>query len=193
MPHKGRAKGNKPVSPEDLAALDKVAPRRAKRSAKNLYGLTSKQETFASLVVDGYSYVAAYRAAYDVQEDAKPSTHWRQGYDIANKPEVAARINQLQHELNEQHRALGETRAARVTAALEGIMSSAKTDSARLRAAELLGKTVGLFAEAAKDDKTAASVADLERQLADLLTQNAPAPARIEKPPAPIERDDSED
>lgn len=181
MAHKGYKQ--RPVTQAELDSIPTAsytAP--SKRSADILHGLTIKQETFANLVAMGHSYASAYRTAYDVGENTKDHTIYRDGHGVAHNPKVRARISELVELQLEEHSARQETRAARVVSTLEKVMTSAKTDSARLRAAELLGKSVGLFVDrVSKEETTHASIADLEKQLGDILKSTQPVDNKRKK------------
>lgn len=64
-------------------------------------------------------------------------------------------------------------REHRVIATLEEMMANANTDSGRLRAAELLGKTIGLYRNTpdVRDEKHV-SVAELEARLERILASS---------------------
>ena len=55
--------------------------------------------------------------------------------------------------------------------ALRDFMVNADTDSAKIRATELLGKTVGLFKADTVDDKPQKTTAELQAELQELLGQ----------------------
>ncbi len=76
------------------------------------------------------------------------------------------RIAELVAARQEEERLQAHIRAYRVTAHLEEMMTSGASESTRLRAAELLGKTVGLFIEKAPPKDEERSLAELEAELA---------------------------
>jgi len=63
---------------------------------KKLRKLTAKQERFAEAFLVTGNASAAYREAYNVGEDTKPETIWSMGCRILNKPNVSARVSELQ-------------------------------------------------------------------------------------------------
>ena len=132
------------------------------------HGLTQKQEIFAQNVADGLNHSESYRRAYDTDEMAS-NTIWREAHRLSRHKRVAARICQLIAICEQDDRAWAATRAHRVTDLLERIMASSKTDSARLRAAELLGKTIGLFTHKEETPPRTKTIEDLEQELAALL------------------------
>ena len=133
-------------------------------------GLTEKQESFAQLVADGLNYSAAYREAY-VTDDMVPNTVWREAHRLSRSDKVSTRIAQLVSQREEDNRIRAATRADRVLGQLEAMMINGKTDTARLRAAELLGKTTGLFVKPIKPHVPAKTFDELEQELKALLSK----------------------
>jgi hypothetical protein len=142
--------------------LEKPAAERL--SAPVWAGLTEKQERFAHLVADGKNFSAAYREVYDTTDMSQPSV-WREAHRLSRNEKVAMRIAEYVAARHDEERLQVHMRAYRVTAHLEQMMTSGASETTRLRAAELLGKTVGLFVEKppAKEEKR--SLAELEDQL----------------------------
>ena len=136
----------------------------AKLSAPIWAGLTEKQERFAHLVSDGQNFSAAYREVYDTDDMSQPSV-WREAHRLSRNDKVAMRIAELVAARQEEERLQAHMRAYRVTTHLEAMMTSGASETTRLRAAELLGKTVGLFAEKTQVKKEERSLADLEDEL----------------------------
>ena len=142
----------------------------AKLSAPIWAGLTEKQERFAHLVADGQNFSAAYREVYDTSDMSQPSV-WREAHRLSRNDKVAMRIAELVAARQEEERLQAHMRAYRVTAHLEEMMTSGASENTRLRAAELLGKTVGLFAEKAPEKKDDRSLAELEAELANRMAK----------------------
>ncbi len=113
-------------------------------SAPVWFGLTKKQENFALLVAEGLNLSAAYRESYDTSRMSAQSV-WREAHRLSRNRKVAERIAELVAVRQREQRIEAILREYRVVAHLEAAMQSANSDSIRLRAAELLGKTVGLF------------------------------------------------
>ena len=136
-------------------------------------GLTEKQEAWCQYVArDGMSYAAAYRTAYNT-ENMAPGTIYREAKLMMKNPKIATRVEEIVQEIKEENSAQTTTRAERVLKTLEEMMLTAKTDSGRLRAAELLGKTVGLYRDVQENVGGGASVSELEAQLDKLLKRNS--------------------
>ena len=142
----------------------------AKLSAPIWAGLTEKQERFAHLVSDGQNFSAAYREVYDTDDMSQPSV-WREAHRLSRNDKVAMRIAELVAARQDEERLQAHMRTYRVTAHLEEMMTSGTSETTRLRAAELLGKTVGLFAEKppAKEDNR--SLPELEAELVERMAK----------------------
>ena len=143
------------------------------RTAPNaLTGLTEKQEAFCQNVMSGMTYSDAYRDAYDT-ENMKPPTIWAQASALAASHKVAARIEQLAAEKEGERRALRLSRGDRVLAALEAIADADGTsDAARVRALELIGKSVALWSDRIEvEDTTERSADDIEAAILRKLGQ----------------------
>jgi phage terminase small subunit len=143
-----------------------------RKSGKNLLlGLTSKQEAFAEAVVSGMSLTAAYKAAYEAQGMSEEAIRV-EASRLLTHPNVSLRVKTLNAEKEDQRRMLAVNRAERVLQRLETLADKATTESVRVRANELLGKTAGLFTEQIEvNDTTERSTADIERSIADRLAR----------------------
>jgi phage terminase small subunit len=122
--------------------------------------LTAKQESFAKAVALGEPQTDAYRQAYDADGMGAP-TIWAEASRLTSHPKVAARIEQLRSEKEDLRRMLVLDREESILMQLQHEALTAKTDSARIRALELLGRHVGLFAERvelARVDRTAEQI-----------------------------------
>ena len=123
----------------------------------------------------GMNQTDAYREAYDTSNMA-PGTVWSEACTLRRLPKVARRIEDVIAEIRAEDNASRATRGARVVAALEREMATAATPSARLRAAELLGKTVGLYRDVIEDGVAdGESVAELEERLARIIQRGKAA------------------
>jgi hypothetical protein len=106
--------------------------------------LTEKQMKFVEEVSEGGSQSNAYRKAYDTSQMA-PKTIWEEASRLRRHPKVAARIEELEAEKEAQERMLRLSYGDFVINELQELALNAKSDKARIKALELLGKTVGLF------------------------------------------------
>ena len=133
-------------------------------------GLTAKQEAFAIAIFNGANFSDAYREAYDA-ENMQPVTIHRQAYELAINSKVAARLDELHREREQQRRMQSLSRSDLVLKQLTDLaLSSEVQDGARVRALELLGKSVALFTDRVEtEDKTDRTADEIERDLADKL------------------------
>ena len=106
--------------------------------------LTAKQTKFINEVSEGSSQSSAYRKAYDTSR-MTPKTVWEESSRLRKHPKVAARIVELEAEKEARQRMQALSREDRILNELEDIAFGSTNAMARLRALELLGKTVGLF------------------------------------------------
>lgn len=107
--------------------------------------LTPKQSVFASLVARGQNLTDAYRHAYDA-ERMKESSIRTESSREASKPHVAEAIANLKRNHRPTQRRVEELRADWVVTRLqEEAISEANPASSRVRALEVLGRTLGLF------------------------------------------------
>ena len=163
----------KPTTGEGSEASKGASPTGTRRkSGKNLLlGLTSKQEAFAEAVVSGKSLTAAYKAAYEAQGMSEEAVRVEASRLLIH-PNVSLRVKSLNLEKEDQRRMLAVNRAERVLERLEKLADNAKSETAQIRANELIGKTAGLFIEQIEvNDTTDRSTADIERSIADRLAR----------------------
>ena len=108
--------------------------------------LTRKQENFACAIADGADQAAAYRASYEAARMSPPAI-WTEASQLAKHPMVAQRIGELRAEAEQVRQTMLVGREEAILAQLEKEALTAKTDSARIRAIELLGRHLGLFVD----------------------------------------------
>jgi len=137
------------------------------RSAPDIEtGLTEKQEAFAQGIMDGMTYTAAYKAAY-VTDDMADSTIWARACELAADSKVTGRLHQLKA-LKEAERRMQEvSRSGFVISELHKMVSDQKIPPAvKVRALELMGKTVALFTDRVEtEDTTDRSADEIEAQI----------------------------
>tara|TARA_R100000329_G_scaffold36951_2_gene34824 strand:+ start:1505 stop:1987 length:483 start_codon:yes stop_codon:yes gene_type:complete len=138
--------------------------------------LTLKQEHFCQLVAEGQMLTEAYRTAYNVGENTKPSTVWTNASNLAVKnTKVALRIKELTEEITARNRTKEDQLKIWVTEKLKSEAVSAETDSARISALVALGKSVAMFTdnvhqETKESERSAQDIeADLQRRIAALM------------------------
>lgn len=154
-----------------------------KRSARNtLNGVTVKQENFIQCVIDGMTYSDAYRNSYDISPDTKDTTVHVSACKLMQNPNVKKRMQFLEAEKEELRRMQGQSMHARVIDRLEREANDKKNPPAvRVRALELLGKTVGAFKDVSETTvKKGKTIKDLELELQSMLASE-PAMASVDK------------
>lgn len=154
-----------------------------KRSARNtLNGVTVKQENFIQCVLDGMTYSDAYRNSYDISPDTKDTTVHLSACKLIQNPNVKKRMQFLEAEKEELRRMQGQSMHARVIDRLEREANDKKNPPAvRVRALELLGKTVGAFKDVSETTvKKGKTIRDLELELQSMLAAE-PAMASVDK------------
>ena len=134
--------------------------------------LTRKQENFACAIADGADQAAAYRASYEAARMSAPAI-WTEASQLVRHPEVARRIGELKAEAEQVRQTMLVGREEAILAQLEKEALTAKTDSARIRAIELLGKHLGLFTDRLETkDVTERSAYEIEAQIRMRLEQH---------------------
>ena len=107
--------------------------------------LTPKQRHFARCVAGGMTQADAYREAYN----PKPSTTAASIHTLASRlmseVELRSRVDSLIAQRDKALVASAVTDRQKVTAHLRDALAGGETDPLRLRAAELLGRSAGLF------------------------------------------------
>ena len=154
------------VSNKDTGTKTKVRDRVSARSANLPNGLTEKQEAFCMGVFSGLSFSDAYREAYDA-ENMKPATIHRQAHELVINSKITARLDQLHRDREQQQRMQSLSRSDFVLKRLQDeAMNSDNSDGARVRALELLGKSVALFTDKVEtEDKTERDAATIKSEL----------------------------
>ena len=131
--------------------------------------LTGKQEAFAQLVAKGSMLVEAYREA-GYMPNGSDKTQWEAASRLMANSKVLARVKQIQADIEEDRRTIERRREEYVLKRLQEEAEQADTDGARVRALELMGKTIGMFTDRVEtDDKTERQAADIEAELRQKL------------------------
>jgi hypothetical protein len=142
---------------------------KTRTSADPITGLTQKQEAFVQGVMRGLSLSDAYREAYVVDQMAPATIHTR-ACELLQDSKIRGRCEAIAAERERERRMLASSDAALALKTLRELAEKADSDSARIRAAELLAKAGGVFIERVEvEDKTPASSTDLERRIAERL------------------------
>lgn len=138
-------------------------------------GLTPKQAHFARCVASGMTQAEAYREAYNCRPGSLKTTQQQLASKLMADPMIRRRVERLVRERERGLLASSLSDRERVLRKLRDTMDAedvTQADSIRLRAAELLGKTVGLFRDVVEttEHKTAAQI---EQELLEVLEQIA--------------------
>ena len=127
--------------------------------------LTGKQEAFAKLVAGGAVLSDAYRECYSA-DTMKDSTVWSEACRLAQNPKVSARIKDIQADMEADRRTIERRREEWVLRRLSEEADQADNASSRIRALELVGKTVGMFTDRIEQAETSErSASEIEKEL----------------------------
>ena len=128
--------------------------------------LPEKQEKFCQLVAQGRMLVEAYREA-GYMPNGSEKTQWEAASRLmSGNSKVIARVKAIQAEMEEDRRTIARRREEFVLKRLAEEAEQAETDGARVRALELLGKTVSMFTDRIEQtDTTERSASDIEADL----------------------------
>jgi len=149
-----------PISKATVGRATGTNRTRGKSSTRH-QGLTDKQEAFCHAVMSGQCFSDAYRSCYNAAGMTAASIHV-EASKLAASPKVSLRIEGLQRDMEAQRRMQGAARGDAVLKQLTDIaMDLDIQDGARVRALELLGKSVGLWIDKVEtEDVTAERSAD---------------------------------
>jgi len=126
--------------------------------------LTGKQRLFVSLIIQGHSRREAYKNAYDVRTEDE-GTMATSAHRIANYPHVKEALEKGLGKL-EDALLMDEKETRRfVMAELICHAKEMKGESAKLKALELIGKSVGMFVERVESKVETVSVDELKNEL----------------------------
>ena len=133
--------------------------------------LTRKQENFACAIADGADRSNAYRVAFDADKMTAPAI-WTEASRLGRNPKVALRVDELKAEAEQVRQTMLVGREEAILAQLEKEALGTKSDSARIRAIELLGKHLGLFTDRVETKEVSERSADeIEAQIRIRLEQ----------------------
>jgi hypothetical protein len=127
--------------------------------------LTPKQQHFCQAVVSGCTMSDAYREAYNTA-NMKPATVNREAHALMTDPKITTRVQRLQGQKDRAVVASSLSDREKVLNKLRYFMDHAlPSDSAKIRAAELLGKSIGLFKDVTVTEKPARTAEELQEEL----------------------------
>lgn len=155
----------------------------SEKNVKNT-GLTQKKLHFCRCVANGMSGSAAYVEAYNVREGTTRKSIHEAASRLRADPKVRARIDRL---IAEKERAIAVSAISdreKVLSKLRLWVDTAEqSDSNKLRAAELLGKSVGLFKDVVETTDSKSSV-ELLDELEAMLEHVDSSDSDLENDPA---------
>ena len=139
--------------------------------------LTPKQLHFARCVASGMTQADAYREAYEPSDSTTAASIHTLASRLMGRVEIRSRVDGLIAARERAVAASAVTDRDKVLSKLRGWMDNAQpTDTAKLRAAELLGKAAGLFTTEVNVttlDRDASEVAaELQSKLTGLLSRD---------------------
>ena len=148
--------------------------------------LTGKQRAFARCMADGMTQSAAYRECYSA-DNMSGAVIRNEASLLMSRSDITMTVERLIAEKDRAILASGLSDRDKVLEKLRSWIDNAEpTDSNKLRAAELLGKSVGMFKEVTETvsiDRDAESVAsEIERRLEGLLV-TSPEPEALDSEP----------
>ena len=164
--------GPEPSEAERLAALADVPSMRVDgrpRGSERQRPLTAKQMAFAKGLIEGKTQAQAYRDAYPDAQGSQQSIK-TSAWKLSRDPRIQALVNDGWDETVE---ALAEDQAAVKRYVLKQLLHHSKTakqEGTKLKALEMMGKSVGMFiATPQDDDKGIVTPEQLKRELASHL------------------------
>ena len=131
-------------------------------------GLTARQQAFVLAVSKGLTYTDAYRQSYGA-ENSTPQTISVEANRLLNNPKVAVLLEQR---INRQESVILQSKAntqAHIKQRLLEHANDFKTESGKLKALELLGKSVGMFTDRVESTVIKQSADELRKQLSEHL------------------------
>lgn len=97
-------------------------------------------------------------------------TQWEAASRLMANSKVLARVKAIQADIEADRRTIERRREEYVLKRLQEEAEQADTDGARVRALELMGKTIGMFTDRVEtDDKAERSASDIENDLRQKL------------------------
>ena len=159
------------------------------RMGKTRDGLTAKQMHFARCVASGMAQAEAYREAFDVTAEGRTATHREAASRLMARADIRARVDALVAQRERSILASSLSDRERVLSKLRQWTDTAEpADGNKIRAAELLGKSVGLFRDVVETSEGKTSdelLSELEAML-ESVPDNQPEPEQSE--PIPEDR-----
>ena len=106
--------------------------------------LTSRQASFVEELLTGASQTSAYKSNYSTTHMSS-KTIWEASSRLSKHPTVVARLDELMAEKEAEERMRRRSYGDFVINELQELALNAKSHRARIKALELLGKSIGMF------------------------------------------------
>ena len=136
--------------------------------------LTPKMLHFCRCVAAGMAYADAYRESHAVTATGKSATHREAASRLMARADIRARVDALVRQRERSQLASALSDRERVLSKLRHWLDHAESgDSNRIRSAELLGKSVGLFKDVVETTDSRTSE-ELLAELDAMLEQTEP-------------------
>ena len=136
--------------------------------------LTPKMLHFCRCVAAGMGYAEAYRASHAVTATGKSATHREAASRLMARADIRARVDALVKQRERSQLASALSDRERVLSKLRHWLDHAESgDSNRIRSAELLGRSIGLFKDVVETTDSRSSE-ELLAELDAMLEQAEP-------------------
>jgi Asp/Glu/hydantoin racemase len=135
--------------------------------ANRTIDLTPKQQHFCRAVVSGCTMSDAYREAYNTG-NMKPASVNREAHALMADPKITARVRRLQQQKDRAVVAASLSDRERVLDKLRAMLDTTEggpIQTAQLRAAELLGKSVGLFKDVTVTEEPVRTAEEIREEI----------------------------
>jgi len=135
--------------------------------------LTPKMHCFAMEVASGKTLSDAYRAAYDAAR-MKPAVVRNEASRLMQRPEITVTVERLRKQQEASYQAATLSDRERVLQRLRHLLEHAEgtpAEQVALRAADLLGKSVGLYRDVQVVQEAPRSVEELQVELEERLAK----------------------
>ena len=143
--------------------------------------LTPKMLHFCRCVAAGMGYAEAYRESHAVTATGKSATHREAASRLMARADIRARVDALVKQRERSQLASALSDRERVLSKLRHWLDHAESgDSNRIRSAELLGKSVGLFKDVVETTDSRTSD-ELLAELDAMLEQAEPDQPEAER------------
>ena len=143
--------------------------------------LTPKMLHFCRCVAAGMGYAEAYRESHAVTATGKSATHREAASRLMARADIRARVDALVKQRERSQLASALSDRERVLSKLRHWLDHAESgDSNRIRSAELLGRSIGLFKDVVETTDSRSSE-ELLAELDAMLEQTEPDQPEAER------------